>query len=240
VALAFVDPDSPIRARSSHRPRGPRRGWPPAARRPAGIPRSAARRCTGRRLVHGEADAAPASWSISTIRRRRRVRRPAAAFWRRGHVLGASSAAPRHRARLAARERRRTSASAGVISASARPLRGDPPAELSITRRGAVRRRRARSQKTGFFLDQRDNAARSAATPRPRPAQPVRLHGSFSLHARWRRGPRDLVDIAPGDRQLEHNLALSGLPADAHERVAPMPSTSRARRQQHRRGPRHR
>jgi 23S rRNA (cytosine1962-C5)-methyltransferase len=103
-------------------------------------------------------------------------------------------------------------------------VRGDPPAELVIAEddaRFAVDVRAG--QKTGFFLDQRDNRR----TIRRHAAGQTVLNlfaytGGFSLHAALGGATRvTSVDIAPpAIAGLEHNLALSGLPAAAHELVA--------------------
>jgi 23S rRNA (cytosine1962-C5)-methyltransferase len=103
-------------------------------------------------------------------------------------------------------------------------VRGDPPRELVITEddaRFAVDVRAG--QKTGFFLDQRDNRR----TIRRHAAGQTVLNlfaytGGFSLHAALG-GAASVtsVDIAPpAIAGLEHNLALTGLPVSAHERVA--------------------
>jgi 23S rRNA (cytosine1962-C5)-methyltransferase len=77
-------------------------------------------------------------------------------------------------------------------------------------------------QKTGFFLDQRDNRR----TVRRHAAGATVLNvfcytGGFSLHAALGGATRvTSVDIAgPAIAAIEKNLAHSGLPADAHERV---------------------
>jgi 23S rRNA (cytosine1962-C5)-methyltransferase len=227
VALVFVDPDSPIRARvvappgtALDAPWASGRAEAAAARR-ARDPLLAG--CTGRRLVHGEADACPGL--VVDLYDTTAVvvfdGPAAAAFWR-PRLPDVLAGLERGGAVIAHAwlrgERRRTSASAGEA------VRGDPPAELVITEdeaRFAVDVRGG--QKTGFFLDQRDNRrtiCRHAA------AQTVlnlfAYTGGFSLHAALGGATRvTSVDIAPpAIAQLEHNLALSGLAADAHERVA--------------------
>jgi 23S rRNA (cytosine1962-C5)-methyltransferase len=234
VALAFVDPDSPIRARVLASPDAAldaawssRRTEAAAARRSRDPLLTG---CTGRRLVHGEADACPGlvidlydTTAVVVFDG------PAAsAFWRPrlpDVVAGLErGGAPIAHAWLRG-ERRRTSASGGRLLASGgEAVLGDPPAELSITEdeaRFAVDVRAG--QKTGFFLDQRDNRR----TIRRHAAAQTVLNlfaytGGFSLHAALGGAARvTSVDIAPpAIAQLEHNLALSGLPADAHERVA--------------------
>jgi 23S rRNA (cytosine1962-C5)-methyltransferase len=231
IALAFADPGSPIRARILALP-GARldaawaRGRAEAA---------AARRtrdpllagCTGRRLIHGEADACPGlvvdlydTTAVIVFDG------PAAqAFWRPRLAdilagLAHGGAAIEHG--WLRGERRRTSGSGA--SSAGEAVRGDPPAELVIAEdeaRFAVDVRAG--QKTGFFLDQRDNRR----TIRRHAAGQTVLNlfaytGGFSLHAALGGAVRvTSVDIAPpAIAGLEHNLARSGLPADAHERVA--------------------
>lgn len=229
VALAFADPESPIRARILA---------PPGTRLDAAWVRdraeaAAARRirdpllagCTGRRLVHGEADACPglvvdlyATTAVVVFDG------PAAAvFWRPrlADVLAGLDRGGTEIAHAWLRgERRRT---AGASSAG-EAVRGDPPGELVITEdeaRFAVDVRAG--QKTGFFLDQRDNRR----TIRRHAAGQTVLNlfaytGGFSLHAALGGATRvTSVDIAPpAIAGIERNLALSGLPAEAHERVA--------------------
>jgi 23S rRNA (cytosine1962-C5)-methyltransferase len=78
-------------------------------------------------------------------------------------------------------------------------------------------------QKTGFFLDQRDNRR---AIRRHAAGQNVlnlfAYTGGFSLHAALGGARRvTSVDIAPpAIAGLERNLALTGLPADGHELAA--------------------
>jgi len=225
IATALVDPTSPLRARILDVPDAAcDERWATARAEAA-----AARRardpllvgCTGRRLVHGEADACPglvidAYTDTAVIV----FDGPAAtAFWR-----------PRIDAVLAGLERggatlhhvwlrgERRDRSAGEA------LRGAPPAEIVIAEDEArfgvdVRH----GQKTGFFLDQRDNRR----TIRRHAAGQTVLNlfaytGGFSLHAALGGATRvTSVDIAaPAITAIEKNLALSGLPAAAHERVA--------------------
>jgi 23S rRNA (cytosine1962-C5)-methyltransferase len=229
IALAFADPGSPIRARILAPPGS--RLDPAWARDRAEA--AAARRirdpllagCTGRRLIHGEADACPGlvvdlydTTAVVVFDG------PAAAgFWRPrlGDVLAGLERGGAMIAHAWLRgERRRT---AGVSSAG-EAVRGEPPGELVIVEdeaRFAVDVRAG--QKTGFFLDQRDNRR----TIRRHAAVETVLNlfaytGGFSLHAALGGAARvTSVDIAPpAIAGLEHNLALSGLPAAAHERVA--------------------
>ena len=229
IALAFADPESPIRARILA---------PPGTRLDAAWARgrteaAAARRtrdpllagCTGRRLVHGEADACPGlvvdlyettavvvfDGPAATVFWRPRLDDVLAGLERGGAVIA--------HAWLRGERRRTTGA-----SSAGQAVRGDPPGELVIAEdeaRFAVDVRAG--QKTGFFLDQRDNRR----TIRRHAAGQTVLNlfaytGGFSLHAALGGATRvTSVDIAPpAIAGLERNLALSGLPAAAHERVA--------------------
>jgi 23S rRNA (cytosine1962-C5)-methyltransferase len=229
VALAFADPGSPIRARILA---------PPGTRLDAGWVRAraeaaAARRtrdpllagCTGRRLVHGEADACPGV--VVDLYDTTAVvvfdGAGAATFWRpwlADLLAGLERGGATIEHAWLRGERRRTT---GATSAG-EALRGAPPAELAIAEddaRFAVDVRAG--QKTGFFLDQRDNRR----TIRRHAAGQTVLNlfaytGGFSLHAALGGATRiTSVDIAPpAIAGLERNLALSGLPAAAHEPVA--------------------
>jgi len=227
VALAFADPESPIRARVLADPdtrldaawlRG--RTEAAAARR---LRDPLLAGCTGRRLVHGEADACP-GLVIDLYDTTAVVvfdGAAAAAFWR-PRLDDALGGLERGGATIAHAwlrgERRRTATSAGQA------VRGDPPAELVISEddaRFAVDVRAG--QKTGFFLDQRDNRR----TIRRHAAGQTVLNlfaytGGFSLHAALGGASRvTSVDIAPpAIAGLAHNLALTGLPPAAHEPVA--------------------
>jgi 23S rRNA (cytosine1962-C5)-methyltransferase len=229
VALAFADPGSPIRARILAPPgTALNAAWARARAQAA-----AARRtrdpllagCTGRRLLHGEADACPGI--VIDLYDTTAVivfdGEGAAAFWR-----------PRVEALLAGLEdggailehawlrgeRRRTH---GATSAG-EALRGDPPAELVIAEdeaRFAVDVRAG--QKTGFFLDQRDNRRQIRRHAAGQTVLNLFAYtGGFSLHAALGGATRvTSVDIAPpAIAGLERNLALSHLPAAAHELVA--------------------
>jgi len=116
-------------------------------------------------------------------------------------------------------ERRR-----GEASTPSEALRGDPPADLVIHEddaRFAVDVRAG--QKTGFFLDQRDNRR---AIRRHAAGQTVlnlfAYTGGFSLHAALGGAAQvTSVDIAaPAIAGLERNLALSGVATAGHEMVA--------------------
>jgi len=225
VALAFADPASPIRARVLDAP-----GAAIDAAWVRGRAEAAAARrsrdpllvgCTGRRLVHGEGDACPglvvdayAGTAVIVF-----DGAAAAAFWR-PRLPDVLAGLARGGAELAHAwlrgERRDRTAGEAVL--------GDPPAELVIAEdeaRFAVDVRAG--QKTGFFLDQRDNR------------RTIRRHagalsvlnvfsytGGFSLHAALGGAVHvTSVDVAaPAIAGLARNLALSGLPAETHELVA--------------------
>ena len=141
----------------------------------------------GRRLVHGEADGAPASSSTRTP-----IPRSSCSTARRRPRSGARASTTCSRASSAAARRSRTSGCAanGASAVHGEALRGDPPAEIVINEDEArfgvdVRR----GQKTGFFLDQRDNrrTIRRHAAGATR-AQPVLVHRRLldPRRARWR------------------------------------------------------
>ena len=229
VAVAFADPDSPIRARVLAPP-GTRldAGWTRDRAETAAIHRTRdplLASCTGRRLVHGEADACPglvvdlyATTAVVVFDG------PAAAVFWRPRLADVLAGLERGGAVIEhgwlRGERRRT---AGTSSAG-ETVRGDPPAELVIAEddaRFAVDVRAG--QKTGFFLDQRDNRR---AIRRHAAGQTVlnlfAYTGGFSIHAALGGATRvTSVDIAPpAIAGLEHNVALTGLPAATHERIA--------------------
>jgi 23S rRNA (cytosine1962-C5)-methyltransferase len=225
LAAALADPASPLRARVLDRD-------PASAcdeRWASGRAEAAAARrvrdpllvgCTGWRVIHGEADALPglvidvyAGCAVVVFDG------PAAsAFWR-----------PRLPGVLAGIER------AGIAlphvwlrgergaRADGEALRGEPPAEIVIAEDEArfgvdVRH----GQKTGFFLDQRDN--RRTIRRHAAGASVLNLFcytGGFSLHAALGGATRvTSVDLAaPAIAAIESNLAHSQLPAEAHERI---------------------
>ena len=225
LATALADPASPLRARVLDRD-------PDAAcdDRWAGAraEAAAARRvrdpllagCTGWRVIHGEADACPglvidvyAATAVVVYDG------PAAtAFWR-----------TRLPAVLAGIERAGIALSHVWVRGErgsrheGEAVRGDPPAEVVIAEdeaRFAVDVRHG--QKTGFFLDQRDNRR----TVRRHAAGQSVLNlfcytGGFSLHAALGGASRvTSVDLAaPAIAAIETNLALSSLPAETHERI---------------------
>jgi len=224
VATALADPGSPIRARVLDAPGAViDAGWVRAR-----VAAAAARRardpllvgCTGRRLVHGEGDACPglvvdayADTAVIVF-----DGAGAAAFWR-GRLEAVLAGLERGGAEVAhawirgARGRRD----------DAEPGRGDPPAEIVISEdeaRFAVDVRAG--QKTGFFLDQREN--RRTIRRHAAGASVLNLFaytGGFSLHALLGGAARvTSVDMAaPAMRGLERNLALSELAGAAHEAV---------------------
>jgi len=224
VALAFADPTSPIRARVLGAPDEEiAGGW-----RGARVQAAAARRardpllvgCTGRRIVHGEADGCPglvidvyADTAVVVF-----DGDAAAAFWRPalpelldGVIAGGIDLA--HGWLRAVRGE----------GGSGEAIRGDAPAEIVIAEdeaRFAVDVRHG--QKTGFFLDQRENRR----TIRAHAAGATVLNlfsysGGFSLHASLGGATHvTSVDIAPlAIAALRKNVELTQLPAEAHDGV---------------------
>ena len=226
LATAFIDPESPIRARILDLDPEADVGDAWAAGRAAAAADRRARDpllvgCTGRRLIHGEADGCPglvvdayADTAVLVF-----DGPAAAAFWRPrlsavldGLARGGAELA--HAWLRGQRGERRTGGEA---------LRGDPPAEIAIAEdeaRFAVDVRAG--QKTGFFLDQRDN--RRLVRRHAAGLSVLNLFcytGGFSLHAALGGATRvTSVDLAaPALAGLERSLALSGLPPDTHERI---------------------
>ena len=103
-------------------------------------------------------------------------------------------------------------------------VRGDPPAEIVIAEDEARFGVDVRAgQKTGFFLDQRDNRRTIRAHAAGATVLNVFAYtGGFSLHAALGGATRvTSIDIAaPAIAAIEHNLELSSLPTGAHERLA--------------------
>jgi 23S rRNA (cytosine1962-C5)-methyltransferase len=225
LATAFVDPSSLIRARivALEPETSCDAGWTraraeAAARRRARDPLLEG--CTGRRLVHGEADACPglvidlyADTAVAVLDG------PAAtAFWR-----------PRLADVLAGLERGGATIAHAWLRgergsrAAGEALRGDPPVEVVIGEDEARFGVDVRAgQKTGFFLDQRDNRR----TVRRHAAGSSVLNmfcytGGFSLHAALGGASHvTSVDVAaPAIEALARNLELSELPAESHELV---------------------
>jgi 23S rRNA (cytosine1962-C5)-methyltransferase len=229
VALAIADPDSPIRARAIAAPDtridaawASARAEAAAARRTRD-PLLAA--CTGRRLIHGEGDACPGLVvDVYTTTAVVVFDGPAlAAFWRPllPDVLAglARGGATIEHAWLRG-ERRRTPGA----SSPGEVVCGAPPADLVISEddaRFAVDVRAG--QKTGFFLDQRDNRRTIRRHAAGRTVLNLFAYtGGFSLHAALGGATQvTSVDIAPpAIAALERNLALTGLPVAAHEAIA--------------------
>ena len=176
--------------------------------------------CTGRRLIHGEGDACPGlvidhydDTAVVVFDG------PAAsAFWRPRlpDVLAGLERAGIAIAHVWIRGERRD-------RAAGETLRGNPPAEIVITEdeaRFAVDVRAG--QKTGFFLDQRDNRR----TIRRHAAGATVLNvfsytGGFSLHAALGGATHvTSVDLAaPAIAGIAHNLALTGISPAGHEGV---------------------
>ncbi|MGE3548099.1 MAG: class I SAM-dependent rRNA methyltransferase [Kofleriaceae bacterium] len=241
IARVFADPRSPIRARilDLDPTAAIDDAW--AADRAA---HAAARRtrdplladCTGRRLIHGEADGCPGlvidlydTTAVIVFDG------PAAtAFWgpRLGAVLdglGRGGAAFEHVWLRGDRKQR----------SDGRALRGSPPAEIVIHEDDARFVVDVRSgQKTGFFLDQRENRR----TIRKHAAGATVLNlfcytGGFSLHAALGGATRvTSVDVAaPAIASLERNLAITGLARGGHEPVVADAFEFLARAAQHHR-----
>jgi 23S rRNA (cytosine1962-C5)-methyltransferase len=282
IALAFVDPASPIRARILAPPgTALDDAWTSSRTEAAAAQRTRdplLAGCTGRRLVHGEADACPglvvdlydttavvvfdgpaaaAFWRPRLTAALAGLERGGALIahaWLRGERRKTSPSPPRHsdpaHRPSAPHPPNRPSAPHPPNHPSAphppdRPLAGeallgDPPSSIVITEddaRFAVDVRAG--QKTGFFLDQRENRR----TIRRHAADQTVLNlfsytGGFSLHAALGGATHvTSVDIAPpAIAQLERNLALTSLPASAHELVAAdaFDFLARAARQQRR------
>ena len=224
VATALADPASPIRARVLDVPGAVidsawvRGRVEAAAARRARDPLLVG--CTGRRLVHGEGDACPglvidqyADTAVIVF-----DGDAATTFWRERieDVIAGLERGGAELAHVWVRGSRRDRSGAFA-------LRGDPPAEIIITEdeaRFAVDVRAG--QKTGFFLDQRDNRR----TIRRHAAAASVLNvfaytGGFSLHASLGGATRvTSVDVAaPAIEGLRRNVELSGLPAAGHEPV---------------------
>ncbi len=222
VACAFVDPDSPIRARILDLDPAAALddGWVHARARVAAELRATdplLADCDAIRVLHGENDRTPglvidlyAGVAVVVF-----DGPAAAAFWR-----------PRLPAVLSG------IADGGLVMTSAwlravrggggagEALVGTPPELVPIDERGArfevdVRR----GQKTGFFLDQRDNrtlVARHAAGARV--LNLFGYTGGFSVHAALG-GAREVttVDIAaPAIAAARRNFTASGIDASAH------------------------
>jgi 23S rRNA (cytosine1962-C5)-methyltransferase len=225
LATAYVDPTSPIRARILDVPGAACDGTWAVAR----AEEAAARRardpllvaCTGRRLVHGEADGCP-GLVIDAYTDTAVVvfdGPAAAAFWRPklGDVIAGLERGGAMIAHAWLRGERRD-------RSHGEALRGDPPAEIVIVEDEARFGVDVRAgQKTGFFLDQRDN--RRTIRRHAAGASVLNLFaytGGFSLHAALGGATRvTSVDIAPpAIAAIEKNVVLSRLDPAAHERIA--------------------
>jgi 23S rRNA (cytosine1962-C5)-methyltransferase len=224
IATVFADPESPIRARVLDEPDARIDATWVRGRVEAAV----ARRerdpllagCTGRRLVHGEGDACPGlvidhydSTAVLVF-----DGAAATAFWR-PHVNDILAGLERGGANvmhawLRGERGKRTAGEA---------VRGDPPAEIVIAEddaRFAVDVRAG--QKTGFFLDQRDNRRVVRAHAAGQTVLNVFCYtGGFSLHAAIGGATRvTSVDLAaPAIAGLARNVALSSLSANQHEGV---------------------
>lgn len=237
LAMVFADPASPIRARVLALCPGQAAGVPiDSAWVRARAEAAAARRlrdpllvgCTGLRVLHGEADGCPGLVIDVYVDTAVVVfDGPAAsAFWRPrlADVLAGLARGGIVLAHVWLRGERRARAQGAAGASTGEALRGDPPAEIVIAEdeaRFAVDVRAG--QKTGFFLDQRDNRRmirRHAA------GQTVlnmfSYTGGFSLHASLGGATRvTSVDLAaPAIAGVGRNAELSGLPASGHELVA--------------------
>ena len=99
------------------------------------------------------------------------------------------------------------------LSENVELLHGTVPEELEIEENG-VRYLAApwRGQKTGAFLDQRENRARAAAYAHGRALDCFAYHGSFALHLARRAQEVVAVDSsAPALERARHNAELNGL-----------------------------
>lgn len=225
VAIALADPESPIRARILDRDvaRPIDGAWvrarvSAAAKRRASDPLLAG--VTGVRVVHGEGDGCP-GLVIDRYDTTGVVvfdGAAASAFWR-PRLPDVFAAIGEH----ATVEHVWLRGERGQRGAG-EAWKGDPPALVVIAEDAARFHVDVRhGQKTGFFLDQRDNrrlVARHAAGARV--LNVFSYTGGFSIHAALGGAERvTSVDIAaPAIDALEANLALSGIPAARHESAA--------------------
>jgi 23S rRNA (cytosine1962-C5)-methyltransferase len=224
VAVGFVDPGSPIAVRVLGLDPGEPldHAWAAARAEQAARCRLADPRLAGLdalRVVHGESDAMP-GLVIDVYRDTGVVvldGAAAAAFWlpRIDAVWDGLAAAGLALARLWARPVRASEHGAGRV------LRGDePPAQILIDEHGARFEVDVRAgQKTGFFLDQRQN--RRLVRELSAGAEVLNLFaytGGFSVHAALGGARRvTSVDIArPAIEAARRNFGHSGLAADEH------------------------
>jgi 23S rRNA (cytosine1962-C5)-methyltransferase len=210
IARAFVEPGSPIRARVL--PDDPIAAVRAAVARRARDPLLAG--CTGVRLIHGEGDQCP-GLVIDKYADTACVvfdGPAAAAYWtpRLSDVIACLDVE-----HAWVRERGKKSAGAAA--------KGDPPELVEIHEDAARFGVDVRAgQKTGFFLDQRDN--RRTIGKHARDLEVANLYcytGGFSLHAALGGAAKvTSVDIAaPAIEALADNLARSGLGPAKHELV---------------------
>lgn len=226
LATALADPTSPLAARVLDQDPDAVCDDAWAARRAEA---AAARRtrdpllvgCTGRRLVHGEADGCPGlvvdQYGTTAVIV---FDGPAQALFWRARLASVLRGLERGGALidhvwLRGERRERSHGEA---------LRGNPPEEIIINEdeaRFAVDVRHG--QKTGFFLDQREN--RRTIRKHAGGARVLNVFsytGGFSIHAALGGATQvTSVDIAgPAIAAVEKNVLLSGLRTDIHERVA--------------------
>jgi len=225
IARALADPESPIRARvlDTDPQRAIDAAWVraragAAARRRAHDPLLAG--VTGVRVIHGEGDGCP-GLVIDRYDTTAVVvfdGAAASAFWRPRlpDVFAAlDEVSPLQHVWLRGERGQRGAGEA---------WRGDPPELVAIAEDQARFHVDVRhGQKTGFFLDQRDNRrliARHAAGARV--LNVFSYTGGFSIHAALGGAAHvTSVDIAaPAIAALEANLALSGIAPAVHESAA--------------------
>ncbi|HEY0253799.1 MAG TPA: class I SAM-dependent rRNA methyltransferase [Kofleriaceae bacterium] len=226
LATALADPTSPIRARILDRDPEAVCGGTWATERAYEAARWRARDpilagCTGIRLVHGEADGCPGlvidryDSTIVVV-----FDGPAAtAFWRArlADVLTGLERAGLVIDHVWLRGDRK-------LRGAGEAIRGNPPAKIVIAEddaRFAVDVRLG--QKTGFFLDQRDNRRTIRRHANGLTALNVFCYtGGFSLHALLGGATRvTSVDLAaPAIAAIDDNLELSNLDKAKHEGVA--------------------
>lgn len=244
LATVFADPGSPIRARVLDLdPDAAIDGTWARGRAEAASQRRARDPllvgCTGRRLIHGEADGCPGlvvdhyvdtavivfDGPAAAAVWRPRLADVLAGLERGGHTIAHAWLRGERRDRKSrlGRDAQHRASGAEVDAVNAEAVRGAPPQEIVISEdeaRFAVDVRAG--QKTGFFLDQRDNRR----TIRRHAAGLTVLNvfsytGGFSLHASLGGATHvTSVDVAaPALEGLARNVELTGLPAEAHERI---------------------
>lgn len=229
VATAFADPNSPIRARVLDAP-----GTTIDAAWVRGRTERASRRrskdpmlvgCTGRRLVHGEGDDCP-GLVIDVYGTTAVVvfdGEGSTMLWRPligAAIAGLEDGGAKIEHVWLRGDRRQNAAGTAKVGVAER---GDPPAEITIEEDAARFVVDVRfGQKTGFFLDQREN--RRTIRAHAGGASVLNLFsytGGFSLHAAIGGATHvTSVDLAPpAIAALTRNAALSGLDVSAHEGV---------------------